>query len=218
MKKGFTLIELLIVVLIIAILAAIAVPNFLEFQTRAKVSRVKADQRSLATAIEAYYVDNNQYPAMANGNAAANAGAPDPGAGGICTFTLRTPYPGGTPTALSTLTTPIGYITTYPPDPFATTKGTTFGYRQFEFTWLLISYGPDRDEIPDMGDHDNSTCTVSDPLGADGNDTNFETCFDLNLGQPSPEYLTGVGSGGSSLHYDPSNGTTSPGDIVRVKQ
>ena len=60
--KGFTLIELLIVVAIIAILAAIAVPNFLEAQVRAKVSRVKADMRSLATAIEAYVVDNNVYP------------------------------------------------------------------------------------------------------------------------------------------------------------
>jgi general secretion pathway protein G len=59
---GFTLIELLIVVAIIAILAAIAVPNFLEAQTRAKVSRVKADQRSLATALEAYVIDHNTYP------------------------------------------------------------------------------------------------------------------------------------------------------------
>jgi len=59
--RGFTLIELLIVVAIIAILAAIAVPNFLEAQTRAKVSRVKADMRTTATAIEAYYVDNNRY-------------------------------------------------------------------------------------------------------------------------------------------------------------
>lgn len=60
--RAFTLIELLIVVAIIAILAAIAVPNFLEAQTRAKVSRVKADQRTYATAIESYYVDFNAYP------------------------------------------------------------------------------------------------------------------------------------------------------------
>ncbi|MDX1971816.1 MAG: prepilin-type N-terminal cleavage/methylation domain-containing protein, partial [Candidatus Sumerlaeia bacterium] len=62
MKKAFTLIELLIVVAIIAILAAIAVPNFLEAQTRAKVSRVKADFRTIALANESYHVDNNQYP------------------------------------------------------------------------------------------------------------------------------------------------------------
>jgi type II secretion system protein G len=59
---GFTLIELLIVVAIIAILAAIAVPNFLEAQTRAKVGRVYADFRSLATALEAYRTDNADYP------------------------------------------------------------------------------------------------------------------------------------------------------------
>src|SRR5215217_1415363 len=62
MKKAFTLIELLIVVAIIAILAAIAVPNFLEAQTRAKVSRGKADMRSVATALETYMIDNNKYP------------------------------------------------------------------------------------------------------------------------------------------------------------
>ncbi|MFP4381280.1 MAG: prepilin-type N-terminal cleavage/methylation domain-containing protein [Candidatus Sumerlaeia bacterium] len=61
-KNAFTLIELLIVVAIIAILAAIAVPNFLEAQVRAKVGRVKADLRSLATGLESYAVDNNHYP------------------------------------------------------------------------------------------------------------------------------------------------------------
>ena len=60
-RKAFTLIELLIVVAIIAILAAIAVPNFLEAQVRSKVSRVKADMRSMRTAMEAYRVDYNRY-------------------------------------------------------------------------------------------------------------------------------------------------------------
>ena len=54
-RSGFTLIELLIVVAIIAILAAIAVPNFLEAQTRSKISRCRADMRSVATAVESYY-------------------------------------------------------------------------------------------------------------------------------------------------------------------
>lgn len=62
MKKGFTLIELLIVVAIIAILAAIAVPNFLEAQVRAKVSRALADMRSVNTAFETYRIDHNNIP------------------------------------------------------------------------------------------------------------------------------------------------------------
>src|SRR5258705_1906491 len=61
-SPGFTLIELLIVVAIIAILAAIAVPNFLQAQTRAKVSRTLADMRTVGMALEAYRVDNRSYP------------------------------------------------------------------------------------------------------------------------------------------------------------
>lgn len=60
--SGFTLIELLIVVAIIGILAAIAVPNFLNAQTRAKISRVEADLRNLATALQLYRLDHNDPP------------------------------------------------------------------------------------------------------------------------------------------------------------
>src|SRR5262245_12822336 len=60
-KSGFTLIELLIVVAIIAILAAIAIPNLLEGKVRAKTSCVKADMKTLVTALEAYRTDNNAY-------------------------------------------------------------------------------------------------------------------------------------------------------------
>ena len=62
MRKAFTLIELLIVVAIIAILAAIAVPNFLEAQSRSKVARGRADMRSIEMAIESYRIDTNKYP------------------------------------------------------------------------------------------------------------------------------------------------------------
>ena len=61
-KKGFTLIELLIVVAIIGIIAAIAIPNLLNAIQRGKQKRTMADMRSIATAVEAFSVDNNRYP------------------------------------------------------------------------------------------------------------------------------------------------------------
>ena len=62
-QTGFTLIELLIVVAIIGIIAAIAIPNLLNAIDRGKQKRTMADLRSIGTAIESYSIDNNVYPA-----------------------------------------------------------------------------------------------------------------------------------------------------------
>lgn len=61
-KYGFTLIELLIVVAIIGILAAIAVPNFLNAQIRAKIAKTEAEMRIFVHAQETYRLDNGHYP------------------------------------------------------------------------------------------------------------------------------------------------------------
>jgi type II secretion system protein G len=204
--KAFTLIELLIVVAIIAILAAIAVPNFLEAQTRAKVSRVRADMRSLSTAMEAYAVDNNRYPIPSDtdGNF-----IPDP-----VTATLVNPFETRVPILI---TTPIAYISSRPDDPFA--QGRAFENRLYHtvireyvnirdqnapaFNWAFIytrffrqltgrpapqpieyffvSWGPDRK-------HDADVPHVVAPVGPHVH--------------------------GRAAVYDPTNGTISGGDII----
>ena len=61
--KGFTLIELMIVIAIIGILAAIAIPQFSAYRTKSYNSAGQADMRNVKTVLEAFYADAQQYPA-----------------------------------------------------------------------------------------------------------------------------------------------------------
>ncbi|HVT38334.1 MAG TPA: prepilin-type N-terminal cleavage/methylation domain-containing protein [Gemmatimonadaceae bacterium] len=70
--KGFTLIELLIVVVIIGILAAIAIPKFANTKEKAYIASMKADLRNLITAQEAYFSDNNAAYAASTGAMGTN--------------------------------------------------------------------------------------------------------------------------------------------------
>lgn len=61
-QRAFTLIELIITVVIISILAVVALPNLRLASTRAKISRVEADFRTISNALETYHADNAMYP------------------------------------------------------------------------------------------------------------------------------------------------------------
>lgn len=170
---------------------------------RSKVSQARTDMRTIATALEAYFVDNMQYPAWAKGNQGANSFAgPHAGAYHIHTFRVwRDDSELGT---FATLTTPISYLPCYLRDPFASTRGATYGYYHDNNGWILYSWGPDMDE----------NNTYQWDLEPDV-DTVYRSVFT----QPSLTLLAGTSSlSGQAYTYDATNGTISAGDIWRVKQ
>lgn len=176
-SKGFTLIELLIVVAIIGILAAIAIPNFLQAQTRAKVSRVHSDMRTIQLAMEVYRTDHPAYP-------------PE--------YLMGTKYPQTSPDSirsvrsLAHLTTPIDYISNILYDIFNNRWDPPcyWYYNWFERYDRLINVNTEfyNFQIPW---YDQRAAYMFTSLGPDYN-ANF----------PTP--------------YDPTNGTISNGDIVRL--
>ena len=137
-RCAFTLIELLIVVAIIGILAAIAVPNFMNAQTKAKISKAYSDIRSLAMANEMYALDNGGgYPPESESNAYER---PRVQAG------------------LFYLTTPISYIGSIPEDPFVPPNNDSGTPRLYEtgvqrhwpnpkyLAYVMFTIGPDGSE------------------------------------------------------------------------
>ncbi len=185
LPKAFTLIELLIVVAIIAILAAIAVPNFLEAQTRAKVSRAEADLRSVAVALESYVVDHNRYMPF---NTQVCLGPTD------CKL--------GEP-QIYLLSTPIAYMTNIPQDPFQAARPESHPFPQKNF---LDFMGP----VPRYFVYADNTFLLNGSSGWSLRCMGPDTDWDLVGYLPDDD--SAVPQNGK---YDPTNGTISNGDILR---
>ena len=152
-KSGFTLIELLIVVAIIAILAAIAIPNFLAAQVRSKVSKTKAELRTLATALESYYIDNNTWPQDGTELWATQAyywyvpnDVTTPVAY-ISNVNLKDPFRGSLNPGDDPLLTRYRYSNTV--DGVLGRLATTPYYRDAFGAWRVIGLGPDQGYSPD---------------------------------------------------------------------
>ena len=124
-RRGFTLIELLVVVAIISILAAIAVPNFLHAQVRAKLAHCQENMRTVATALESYAVDYQAYP-------------PE-----------RGPHLSSDDGMAQLLTTPVAYLQSLPVNYFVTQEDWNrqhwwqYGLAPQGDGWCLESPGPD---------------------------------------------------------------------------
>ena len=195
---GFTLIELLIVVAIIAILAAIAVPNFLEAQMRAKVTRTITDQRACAFAIEVYIIDNNQLPMAEDTSVYAD-------------FTWMIDFLMIEGSRLShmgmLLTTPIAYLSQVPYDWFNSNQirssGFYQGYRGVSFVFSGVPKGGDPIRI-----HENQGFGL-----VHGQPSWFMESAGPDLRWATPEALDHPDRA-ARWFYDPTNGTISHGQII----
>jgi len=193
-RRAFTLIELLIVVAIIAILAAIALPNFLEAQTRAKVSRSMADMRSIASALEAYFVDYNAYP-----RGGPNKTDPLFAQGNYTPLTRR----------MTPITTPVAYISTLPKDAFPATRG-SMGLE----SWQIDTY----DYYDWISDQEEDGAGLGEP--PQGVNSTRKSMWRLAGAGPDLFQAFGIVRGRTDepdgVDYDPTNGTMSWGDIIRT--
>ena len=195
-NNGFTLIELLIVVAIIAILAAIAIPNFLAAQTRAKVADVKSSMRTCAIGLESYYVDQNVY--------VPTDGVADwmPPGGNIWEQLYR-------------LTTPIAYITKIPGDRF---NYTNTGYAR---PFYYESDCPAADSYPGLQPHNwfGKSWPEDSNWGESGAKWSGQMAITKWLLFSTGPDLTASWNqvpGWPYRQYDPTNGTMSWGDIWKM--
>lgn len=203
-QSGFTLIELLIVVAIIAILAAIAVPNFLEAQTRAKISRNKADMRALVTATETYHVDYSKYPIPSKADGSYMG---DPVTASDDWFETKT--------AIS-LTTPIAYISSRFGDVFAkrgSDEAQNFHYMSMTYLDIRQNNNPSHNWKAVFRNYYRELKGTTPP--------SIIQYFYLGFGPDKKHNINAPHSGpveeehehSAGAIYDPTNGTVSSGDV-----
>lgn len=198
-------------VAIIAILAAIAVPNFLEAQVRAKVSRTKNDMRALATALESYRVDNNKYAPMADRSPGdpANMNYWGNGGSGDVAFHSRIP---------NFITTPIAYITSVGEDVFLDKGNAPFAPSRYPatsrvgFRYTYFNYQQFYDAATNDTERANNAARIEQTGGYMF--YSFGPDRDGNYTSSSPLY----GANSTYTRYDPTNGTVSIGNIIRTQR
>ena len=203
-NRGFTLIELLIVVAIIAILAAIAVPNFLEAQTRAKITRTIADMRTIATAMETYRVDHNWIPWRGDDFAANNYH-------GTLEFLRWKDKATDEEFGIGhMLTSPIAYITSVPIDIFNTRAFKNERPHNFDFQveWAAAFMRGASKEVVSKGSNISSFVWPNDSR-------NGVIHYTYVLQSCGPDLSFWDGSN-QDIYYDPTNGTVSGGDIYYI--